>query len=180
MHLIQPGEKVAAGGSVPAGFVTVRRRVRSGAVGASRLVRRAAGTAVMMGALATVDAADAAETGSSARERISRQLRTEYRYAPAPAGGAPGAAAEEPEPAVELPAFVVKEPKDRTGEVVRFFAEERQRAMERRPSLERGAALHGERTIMGPHPYRDLFKDDARFKTDRLITPTWNVLDVKF
>ena len=129
---------------------------------------------VVEAALATCAAAEAG--GDSVRERMKEQLRAEFQYA-APA---PRPAGEKVEAdVVELPPFITAAPKDRTPEVVRYFRDERARELQRRPHVERGASIDLPRATIGPRPYEDLLKEDARFKSHQKVTPTWNLLDIK-
>ncbi|HEX2099987.1 MAG TPA: hypothetical protein VHF69_04965, partial [Candidatus Synoicihabitans sp.] len=126
-------------------------------------------------------ALEAADKKSSIREGIAERLRSEFRYQPkstAPTGN-PSA---DPE-VVQMQPFVVLGEKDYFVPVARIIAAQRQLELEQRPSLERGASveksLGGRPATIGPRPYRDLLADDAKFKTSKAITPTWNLLDLK-
>ena len=84
---------------------------------------------------------------------------------------------------VALPAVNVAVRKDRSLEIERIFRAERQKAELLRPSLDGGASVErswgGRPVSIGPRPYRDLLQEDARFKSPKLVTPTWTLLDIK-
>jgi hypothetical protein len=134
--------------------------------------------ALLMAAAAAwmVTELSAAEAASSVRRQLGERLRSEFQYQPKPHDANGGAVDDEP--VVQLEPFVVTGQRDKSEQVARIFRERHQQELARRPSVEGGASIDRRGVTIGPRPYRDLFKDDARFKTDQAITPTWNLFRV--
>jgi hypothetical protein len=114
------------------------------------------------------------------REHVTERLRSEFQYQPKSASEH---RTEGEEPVIQMDPFIVSGKKDHHGPVSRIFMAQRQLELEQRPSLKGGASIErnilGRPATIGPRPYRDLLKEDARFKTQKAITPSWNVLDLK-
>jgi hypothetical protein len=142
-------------------------------------LRRLGPVAVVLGlAVLSGGGVSAAEPSPSTRSQITERLRSEFRYQPRAAAATDDAAGSEE--VVRMDPFLVSEGKDRSAEAARIFQEQRQQALARRPSLEGGASIDLPRGTLGPRPYQDLLKEDARFKTHQAVTPNWNLLNLRF
>ncbi len=123
----------------------------------------------------------ATERSTATREDISASLRAHFRFEPK-AKPTDSDASKDPD-VVVLPAVNVTARKDRSLEIERIFRADRQKAELLRPNLEGGGSVErswgGRPVSIGARPYRDLLQEDARFKSPKLVTPTWTLLDIK-
>lgn len=130
----------------------------------------------LVGILGAPASLDATEGTSSVRQRIAARLKVEFPYKPE--AGRSEFESESGDVVAMLP-YIVEENPDRSRRVAKVLEERRQEAVARKPSLEGGASIDTDRVIIGPRPLADGFAADARFKSDKAITPQWSLFQFR-